>query len=163
MLAKANRLKPTAARHPSQGRLINLRDYRPDTWSPINSSMTMQHPARLDREALTVALARNSAATTARQLAVTPGTVYRWCKTLRIQRRIYRCPDVRLLRRLENDGIFQKEIARTFGVSRWTIRRWCQKLGILHHTTGQFRKGSKGNVPHIHEEMPFGIGVLFDF
>jgi len=55
----------------------------------------------------------------------------------------------------------QKEIARTFGVSRWTIRRWCQKLGIPHHTTGQFRKGTKGNVPHIHEEMPFGIGVLF--
>jgi hypothetical protein len=22
--------------------------------------------------------------------------------------------------------------------------------------------GTKGNVPHIHEEMPFGIGVLFE-
>ena len=35
-------------------------------------------------------------------------------------------------------------------------------FGIAHHTTGRFRKGTKGNVPHIHEEMPFGIGVLFD-
>ena len=120
----------------------------------------MQHPARLDREALTVALARNSAATTARQLAVTPGTVYRWCKTLAFRGVSIAVP-MRLLHRLENGGTLQKEIARTFGVSRWTIRRWCQKLGIPHHTTGQFRKGTKGNVPHIHEEMPFGIGVLF--
>ena len=123
--------------------------------------MILQHPARMDREALSLALATNSAATTARQFAVTPGTVYRWCKTLGISRRVYRCPNAQLLRRLENGGTFQKEIARKFGVSRWTIRRWCQKLGIPHHTTGQFRKGTKGNVPHIHEEMPFGIGVLF--
>jgi hypothetical protein len=44
-------------------------------------------------------------------------------------------------------------------ISRW---RWCVSFGIAHHTTGRFRKGTKGNVPHIHEEMPFGIGVLFD-
>src|SRR5262249_53667966 len=31
-----------------------------------------------------------------------------------------------------------------------------------HHTTGRFRKGTKGNVRHIHEEMPFGIGVLLE-
>jgi transposase-like protein len=124
--------------------------------------MTLQHPARMDREGLSLALATNSAATTAGQLAVTPSTIYRWCKTLGITRRIYRCPDPQVLRRLENSGVFQKEIARTFGVSRWTIRRWCRKLGILHHTTGQFRKGTKGNTPDIHKEMPFGIGVLFD-
>jgi hypothetical protein len=55
----------------------------------------------------------------------------------------------------------QKEIARAFGVSRWTIWRWCVRFGIAHHTTGHFQ-GTKGNVPQIHEEMPFGIGVLFD-
>jgi len=115
----------------------------------------------MDRETLSFALANNSAAKAATQFAVTPRTVYRWCKTLGISRRVYRCPNAQLLRRLENGGTLQKEIARTFGVSRWTIRRWCQKLGIPHHTTGQFRKGTKGNVPHIHEEMPFGIGVLF--
>src|SRR5271166_243942 len=78
-----------------------------------------------------------------------------------IPRRVYRCPNHELLRRLEGDGILQKDIARTFGVSRWTIARWCRKLGILHHTTGRFRKGTTGNEPHIHEEMPFGIGVAF--
>jgi len=36
------------------------------------------------------------------------------------------------------------------------------RFGIAHHTTGRFRKGTKGNVPHIHEAMPFGIGVLFE-
>ena len=116
----------------------------------------------MDRAALSLALATNSAAIAALQFAVTPRTIYRWCKSLGISRRVYRCPNTQLLRRLENGGSFQKEIARTFGVSRWTIRRWCRKLGILHHTTGQFRKGTRGNVPHIHEEMPFGIGVLFD-
>src|SRR5262245_63397878 len=30
-----------------------------------------------------------------------------------------------------------------------------------HTTTGRFRKGTKGNLPHIHEEMPFAIGVAF--
>jgi DNA invertase Pin-like site-specific DNA recombinase len=129
---------------------------------PINSPMTLQHPARMDREGLSLALATNSATTIARQFAVTPGTVYRWGKALGITRRVYRCPDPQLLRRLENDGHFQKEIARTFGVSRWTIWRWCREFNIAHHTTGQFRKGTKGNLPHIHEEMPIGIGVLFD-
>ena len=117
----------------------------------------------MDRDTLSIALETNSAALAAQQFAVTPRTIYRWCKTLGISRRIYRCPDPQYLRRLESNGSFQKEIAQTFGVSRWTIRRWCRKLGILHHTTGQFRKGTKGNVPAIHEEMPFGIGVLFDF
>lgn len=124
--------------------------------------MTLQHPARMDREGLSLALATNSAAKIARQLAVTPGTVYRWCKTLGLSRRVYRCPNPQLLRRLESEGTFQKDIARTFGVSRWTVWRWCRKLGIAHHTTGQFRKGTKGNIPHIHEEMPFGIGVAFE-
>jgi hypothetical protein len=35
-------------------------------------------------------------------------------------------------------------------------------LGVAHHTTGQFPKGVNRNVPIIHEEMPFGIGVAFD-
>jgi hypothetical protein len=117
----------------------------------------------MDRETLSVVLATNSAAVTATHFAVTPRTIYRWCETLGISRRVYRCPNEHLLRRLENNGSFQKEIARAFGVSRWTIRRWCRKLGILHHTTGQFRKGTNRNVPQIHEEMPFGIGVLIDF
>ena len=116
----------------------------------------------MDRNTLSLALAHNSAAIAARQFAVTPRTIYRWCETLGISRRVYRCQDQQLLRRLENGGNFQKEIARTFGVSRWTIRRWCRNLGILHHTTGQFRKGTKGNVRAIHEEMPFGIGFVFD-
>jgi hypothetical protein len=63
---------------------------------------------------------------------------------------------------MEAESTLQKHIAGTFGVSRWTIRRWCMRLGIAHHTTGGFRKGTKGNLPHIHEEMPFGIGMLFD-
>src|SRR5262245_24083372 len=37
------------------------------------------------------------------------------------------------------------------------------KLGLrsayLNHTNGHFRKGTKGNVPHIHLEMRFGMGV----
>jgi hypothetical protein len=28
-------------------------------------------------------------------------------------------------------------------------------------STGRFRKGTKGNVRHIHQETPFGIGFLF--
>lgn len=116
----------------------------------------------MDRETLRLALEKNSAAIAARQFEVTPRTVYRWCKALGISRRIYRCPNVQSLRHLENNGTFQREIARTFGVSRWTVWRWCRKLGILHHTTDQFRKGTKGNVTAIHEEMPFGIGVLSD-
>jgi hypothetical protein len=47
-------------------------------------------------------------------------------------------------------------------LSRWTIWRWCVRFGIAHHTTGRFRENTKGNAPHIHEEMPFGTGVLFD-
>ena len=116
----------------------------------------------MDPETLRLALATNSAISAARQFAVTRSTIYRWCKTLGISRRVYCCPNAQLLRRLENGGSFQKEIARTFGVSRWTIRRWCRKLAIIHHTTGQFRKGTNRNVPEIHEEMPFGIGVLLD-
>ena len=116
----------------------------------------------MDPKTLRLALATNSAISAARQFAVTRSTIYRWCKTLGISRRVYCCPNAQLLRRLENGGSFQKEIARAFGVSRWTVRRWCQRLGILHHTTGQFRKGTRGNVLAIHEEMPFGIGVLFE-
>jgi hypothetical protein len=33
------------------------------------------------------------------------------------------------------------------------------KLGIAHFTTGRFPKGHNRNVPSIHEEMPFGIGI----
>ena len=36
-----------------------------------------------------------------------------------------------------------------------------RKFGLIHHTTGQFRKGTKGNLPFIHQEMPFRIGVAF--
>jgi len=73
---------------------------------------------------------------------------------------VYRCPSYELLLQLENEGVLQKDIARRFGVSRWTISSWCKRYGIIHHTTGRFRKGTKGNVPHIHEELPFGIGFL---
>lgn len=83
-------------------------------------------------------------------------------KAFGISRRVYGCPNSALLRRLERESILQKEIARIFGVSRWTIRLWCKKFGLIHHTTGQFRKGTKGNLPFIHEEMPFGLGVAFN-
>jgi hypothetical protein len=96
------------------------------------------------------------------RVRVSRRTIYRWCKQYGIPRRIYRCPNAELLRRLEENGVLQKEIAGAFGVSRWTIWRWCVSFGIAHHTTGRFRKGTKGNVRHIHDEMPFGIGVLFD-
>src|SRR5262245_10817807 len=43
-----------------------------------------------------------------------------------------------------------------------TIWRWCVRFGIAHHTTRRFRENTKGNAPHIHEEMPFGTVVLFD-
>jgi transposase len=116
----------------------------------------------MDRAVLIDSLRDKSAATVATLLGVARRTVYRWCKQAGIARRVYGCPNQELLRRLKGDCELQKEIARTFGVSRWTIRRWCQRYGIAHHTTGRFRKGTKGNVPAIHEEMPFGIGVLFD-
>jgi DNA invertase Pin-like site-specific DNA recombinase len=106
--------------------------------------------------------ATHSAAEAATLFDVSRSTIYRWCKQYGIPRRIYRCPNADLLRRLEENGVLQKEIARAFGVSRWTIWRWCARFGIAHHTTGHFRKGTKGSVPHIHEGMPFGIGVLFD-
>jgi excisionase family DNA binding protein len=108
------------------------------------------------------ALRSISAAEAAKLFGVARSTIYRWCKQHGIPRRIYRCPNAELLRQLEHDGVLQKEIARVFGVSRWTIWRWCLRFGIAHHTTGRFRKGTKGNVPHIHEQMPFGVGVLFD-
>ena len=56
---------------------------------------------------------------------------------------------------------FRRHIANMFGVCRWTIRLWCMKFGIAHHTTGQFRKGSNRNTAAIADEMPFAIGVLF--
>src|SRR5665213_1151111 len=95
----------------------------------------------MDRANLALALSTNSAASAAQQFAVTPRTIYRWCKTLGIARRVYRCPDIHRLRHLENGCTLQKEIARQFGVSRWTIWRWCRKLGIAHSTTGRFPKG----------------------
>jgi hypothetical protein len=116
----------------------------------------------MDHTTLALALSTNSAPIAAAQFAVTPSTIYRWCKTLGITRRTYRCSDIHRLRHLESVGILQKEIARQFGVSRWTIWRWYRKLGLAHHTTGQFPKGVNRNVPIIHEEMPFGIGVAFD-
>jgi transposase len=117
---------------------------------------------RMDAATLSLALQQHSAAQTAQQLAVSRRTIYRWCKTLGIARRTYRCPDIQRLRQLAKHCTLQKEIARQFGVSRWTIWRWCRKLGIAHHTTGQFGKGTSRNVPSLHEGMPFGIGVVFD-
>jgi transcriptional regulator of acetoin/glycerol metabolism len=115
----------------------------------------------MDHTTLDDALRSTSVAEAAAISRVNRRTVYRWCKQHGIRLRIYRCPNAELLRQLEENGVLQKEIARTFGVSRWTIWRWCVRFGIAHHTTGRFRKGTKGNVRHIHEEMPFGIGVLF--
>jgi transposase len=115
----------------------------------------------MDQNALRNALANQSVSAVFGMFSVSRGTIYRWCKKYGIPRRTYGCPDHQLLRSLENEGVLQKHIARRFGVSRWTIRLWCKKLGIPHHTTGRFRKGTKGNLPHIHEEMPFGIGVAF--
>ena len=116
----------------------------------------------MDYDALNKALSEASAASAAIGFGVTRRTIYKWCKSLGISRRVYRCPNPALLRRLEADCVLQRDIARTFGVCRWTVRLWCKKFHIAHHTTGRFCKGTKGNMPHIHEEMPFGIGVLFD-
>ncbi len=116
----------------------------------------------MDRAALITALRTKSVSETATQFKVHRRTVYGWCERVGIARRTYRCPDVLLLRRLESDCVFQKEIARVFGVSRWTIWRWCKKCGIEHFTTGQFRPGTNKNTPDIHEEMPFGLGVVLE-
>ena len=116
----------------------------------------------MDHATLGNTLRSTSAAETAAIFRVNRRTIYRWCKQYGIPRRIYRCPNAERLRRLEENRVLQKEIARAFGVSRWTIWRWCVRFGIAHHTTRRFRKGTKGNLPHIHEEMPFGIGVLFE-
>ncbi|HUI13024.1 MAG TPA: hypothetical protein VL048_06090 [Xanthobacteraceae bacterium] len=116
----------------------------------------------MEYDTLNNALAEASATSVAGYFGVNRRTIYKWCKSLGISRRVYRCPNPALLRRLEADCVLQRDIARTFGVCRWTVRLWCKKAGIAHHTTGRFRKGTKGNMPHIHEEMPFGIGVLFD-
>ena len=104
-------------------------------------------------------LADKSVASAAAILHVTPRTVYRWCKTYGVARRAYRCPDPQLLHRLEANGTLQKHIATAFGVCRCTIRLRCKKFGIIHHTTGQFRKGSNRNALVDHE-MPFRIGIL---
>src|SRR5262249_3399246 len=106
-------------------------------------------------------LSNQSAATVARNFGVTRRTICRWCKKYEVPRRVYGCPDRELLRHLEADCMLQRYIAMRFGVSRWTIRLWGKKFGIAHHTTGHFRSGTRGNVPHIHEEMPFGTGVAF--
>jgi transposase len=116
----------------------------------------------MDHATLSNALRERSAAEAATLFRVSSRTIYRWCKQYGIRRRVYRCPNAELLRRLEENRVFQKEIARAFGVSRWTIWRWCVSFGIAHHTTGRFRKGTKGNLPDVHEEMPFGIGVLLE-
>src|SRR5262249_42281620 len=115
----------------------------------------------MDHATLDDALRERSAAEAATLFRVSRRTIYRWCKKHRVRRRIYRCPNSELLRQLEESCVLQKEIARAFGVSRWTIWRWCMRFGIAHHTTGRFRKGTNGNVRHIHDEMPFGIGVAF--
>jgi transposase len=114
----------------------------------------------MDRAALITALQCKSVALTANHFKVHRRTVYVWCKRHGIVRRTYRCPDVLMLRRLEADCVFQRDIARVFGVSRWTIRRWCQRFGIAHFTTGHFRPGTNLNTRDIHEEMPFGLGVI---
>ena len=115
----------------------------------------------MDQQTLSNALADKSVLAVSAVLSVSRRTIYRWCKKYNVPRRVYGCPDRELLRQLEADCIFQKHIALQFGVSRWTIRLWCKKFGIAHHTTGRFRKGTKGNVSYIHEEMPFGTGVAF--
>jgi transposase len=126
----------------------------------INKSFTFQHPGDMDNHTLVHLLSDKSVPAVATICGVTRRTIYRWCKEHGVARRTYRCPDQKLLRRLEANGILQKHIAATFGVCRWTIRLWCMKFGIAHHTTGQFRKANNRNIPAIHEEMPFGIGVL---
>ena len=118
----------------------------------INRNITFQHLARMDRETLSNALINTSAASVAALFGVSRRTIYRWFKQHGVPRRVYRCPNPALLRRLDTSGVLQKEIARNFGVSRWTIHRWCRQFGIIHHTTGRFQQGTKGNLPHIHEE-----------
>ena len=115
----------------------------------------------MDNHTLVRLLTNSSVPAVATVCGVTRYTVYRWCKEHNVPRRVYRCPDQQLLRRLEANGVLQKHIANMFGVCRWTIRLWCMKFGIAHHTTGQFRKGSNRNTAAIADEMPFGIGVLF--
>jgi Helix-turn-helix domain len=127
----------------------------------INKFVTFQHPGHMDNHTLVRLLTNSSVPAVATICGVTRYTVYRWCKEHSIPRRIYRCPDLQLLRRLEADGVLQKHIAGKFGVCRWTIRLWCMKFGIAHHTTGQFRKGSNCNISAIVDEMPFAVGVLF--
>jgi transposase len=115
----------------------------------------------MNRQTLSNSLSDRSVATVAAVFGVSRRTIYRWCKKYDVSRRVYGCPDRELLRQLQADCILQKQIAMSFGVSRWTIRLWCKKFGIAHHTTGRFRKGTRGNLPPIHEEMPFGIGIAF--
>src|SRR4051812_6713762 len=99
----------------------------------------------MDNHTLIRLLSDKSVPVVASIFGVTRRTVYRWCRKYCTPRRIYRCPNQRLLRQLEANGVMQKDIAATFGVCRWTIRRWCLHLGIAHHTTGQFRKGNNRN------------------
>jgi len=115
----------------------------------------------MDQQTLANALTGKSITAVAAIFGVSRRTVYRWCKQHGVRRRAYGCPNRELLRRLEADCTLQKHIAMRFGVSRWTIRLWCKKFGIAHHTTGRFRRGTRGNVPEIHDEMPFGIGIAF--
>src|SRR4051794_27550556 len=58
----------------------------------------------MDHRTLKHILAEKSVTAAAVILHVTPRTVYRWCKTHRVARRAYRCPDPQLLHRLEADG-----------------------------------------------------------
>ena len=122
---------------------------------------TFQRLGTMDHQTLISSLFEKSAVEVATLFGVAPRTIYRWCKRYGVPRRIYGCPDQELLRQLENCRLLQKHIALRFGVSRWTIRLWCKKFGIAHHTTGRFRQAIRGNMPHIHQEMPFGIGVAF--
>src|SRR5262245_37372419 len=115
----------------------------------------------MDRQTLINSLSDQSAVTAAAMFGVSRRTIFRWCKKYDVPRSVDACPDHELFRRLGADCTLQNHTAMRFGVSRWTIRLWCKKFGIAHHTTGRFRRGTKGNVPHIHEEMPFGIGVVF--
>jgi Helix-turn-helix domain len=114
----------------------------------------------MDHQSLKHILADKSVAAAAAIFHVTPRTVYRWCKKTGVCRRTYRCPDPQRLHRLEAHGMLQKQIAAAFGVCRCTIRLWCKRFGIIHHTTGQFLKGSNRNTSASHE-MPIGIGVAF--
>jgi DNA-binding CsgD family transcriptional regulator len=112
--------KPPSQPLVTYGRYMRSQNYA--AISSINTS-TQRNALPMDAATLSLALQQHSAAQIAQRLTVSRRTIYRWCKILGIAQRTYRCPNEQLLRSLENAGILQKEIARQFGVSRWTVWR----------------------------------------